>query len=98
MSTGPEPPEIAAERARERLHEEIERVRVGLEEMLAEQGGDPGKGRIDRLEERLFRLEGRLDQVEQDRRHAEWRIYSGIERQLDDLLREMRALADRLSR
>jgi hypothetical protein len=33
----PEPPEVAAERARERLHEEIERVRVGVEEMLAEQ-------------------------------------------------------------
>jgi chromosome segregation ATPase len=42
VSTGPEPPEVAAERARERLHEEIERVRVGVEEMLAEQenGGD----------------------------------------------------------
>jgi flagellar capping protein FliD len=42
MSTNPDPPEIAAERARERLHEEIERVRVGVEEMLAEQenGGD----------------------------------------------------------
>lgn len=98
MSTGPEPPEAAAERARERLHEEIDRIRVGLEEMLAEQGGDPNRGRIDRLEERLFRLEGRLEQVEQDRRHAEWRIYTNIERQLDDLLREMRALADRLSR
>ncbi|HET7484185.1 MAG TPA: hypothetical protein VFJ64_02290 [Solirubrobacterales bacterium] len=36
MST-PDPPEVAAERARERLHEEIERVRVGVEEMLAEQ-------------------------------------------------------------
>ncbi|HVY77531.1 MAG TPA: hypothetical protein VG898_03395 [Solirubrobacterales bacterium] len=34
----PEPPEVAAERARERLHQEIERVRVGVEEMLAEQG------------------------------------------------------------
>lgn len=33
----PEPPEVAAERARERLHEEIERVRVGVEEMLSEQ-------------------------------------------------------------
>ena len=30
-------PEVAAERARERLHEEIERVRSGVEEMLAEQ-------------------------------------------------------------
>jgi hypothetical protein len=98
VSTGPESPEVAAERARERLREEIERVRVGLEEMLAEQGGDPNRGRIDRLEERLFRLEGRLDQVEQDRRHAEWRIYTNIEAQLDNLLREMRALGDRLSR
>jgi chromosome segregation ATPase len=33
-----EPPAVAAERARERLHEEIERVRVGVEDMLAEQG------------------------------------------------------------
>jgi hypothetical protein len=34
----PDPPEVAAERARERLHEEIERVRTGVEEMLSEQG------------------------------------------------------------
>jgi chromosome segregation ATPase len=42
VSSLPDPPEVAAERARERLHEEIERVRVGVEEMLAEQenGGD----------------------------------------------------------
>jgi hypothetical protein len=37
VSTNPDPPEVAAERARERLHEEINRVRVGVEEMLAEQ-------------------------------------------------------------
>jgi flagellar capping protein FliD len=37
VDTSPEPPEVAAERARERLHEEIERVRTGVEEMLAEQ-------------------------------------------------------------
>lgn len=37
MNMHPDPPEVAAERARERLHEEIERVRVGVEEMLAEQ-------------------------------------------------------------
>jgi hypothetical protein len=35
----PEPPEVAADRARERLHAEIERVRSGVEEMLADQGG-----------------------------------------------------------
>jgi hypothetical protein len=38
-SGSPEPPEVAAERARERLHTEIERVRTGVEEMLAEQEG-----------------------------------------------------------
>jgi exonuclease VII large subunit len=37
VSTNPDSPEAAAERARERLHEEIERVRTGVEEMLAEQ-------------------------------------------------------------
>lgn len=37
VSTNPDPPEVAAERARERLHAEIERVRSGVEEMLAEQ-------------------------------------------------------------
>jgi len=35
----PESPEVAADRARERLHAEIERVRSGVEEMLADQGG-----------------------------------------------------------
>jgi len=39
---GSEPPEVAAERARERLHEEIERVRVGVEDMLAEQDSSAG--------------------------------------------------------
>jgi hypothetical protein len=38
VSTNPDPPEVAAERARERLHTEIERVRSGVEEMLTEQG------------------------------------------------------------
>jgi ElaB/YqjD/DUF883 family membrane-anchored ribosome-binding protein len=37
-SPTPDSPEVAAERARERLHEEIERVRTGVEEMLSEQG------------------------------------------------------------
>jgi hypothetical protein len=36
----PQDPSVAAEQARARLHEEIERVRSGVEEMLAEQGGD----------------------------------------------------------
>jgi len=122
-----DPPEVAAERARERLHEEIERVRVGVEEMLAEQenGGDADlhreldairaetnallKRRIRKTEKRLNKriakvdtrtdaLEQRLDQVEQDRKYAEWRIHTNTEAMLDGLLREVRAIADLLTR
>jgi hypothetical protein len=92
-------PSAAAAQARARLHEEIERVRIGVEEMLAEEGGgDVELRRMERLEERLLRLEGRLDQVEQDRRYAEWRIYTSIEATLDNVLRELRIVADRLAR
>jgi chromosome segregation ATPase len=121
-----DPPEVAAERARERLHEEIERVRVGVEEMLAEQeNGDPNlrheldalraetnallKRRVRKTEKRLNKriarvdartdaLEQRLDQVEQERRYAEWRIHTSTEQMLDGLLREVRAIADLLTR
>jgi hypothetical protein len=65
--------------------------------MLAEQEGGGALRRVDRLEERLLRLEGRLDQVEQERRYAEWRIHTNIEAMLDSLLREMRGIADRLA-
>jgi len=123
----PDPPEVAAERARERLHEEIERVRIGVEEMLAEQesGGDTDlhreldairaetsqlvkrrvrktekrlNKRINKIDQRTEALESRLDQVEQDRKHAEWRIHTNTEAMLDSLLREVRAIADRLTR
>ena len=134
MSVGPDPshppgtPELsaAAERARERLHEEIERVRVGVEEMLAEHGGEDDadlrreldalreetrryvKRRVRKSEKRLERsvrkvdertrkLERRLDAFEQDRRYAEWRIHTNTEAMLDGLLREVRAIADRLT-
>ena len=126
MSTNPDPPEIAAERARERLHEEIERVRVGVEEMMAEQenGGDADllreldalrdetsllvKRRVRKTEKRLNKritkidqrtelLEQRLDEVEQDRKYAEWRIHTNTEQMLDGLLREVRAIADLLA-
>lgn len=123
----PEPPEVAAERARERLHEEIERVRVGVEEMLSEQENTVNgpdlrreldairdessallKRRIRKTEKRLGKriakvdartdaLEQRLDQVEQDRRYAEWRIHTSTEQMLDGLLREVRAIADLLT-
>jgi hypothetical protein len=117
----------AAERARQRLHEEIERVRVGVEEMLAEQQGaeDPGlrreldalrketrryvkrrvrksekrlEKRVHEVSERTQELEHRLDRVEEDRRYAEWRIHTNTEQMLDGLLREIRAIADLLTR
>jgi chromosome segregation ATPase len=121
-------PEIsaAAQQARERLHEEIERVRLGVEELLDEGSGgssDDVRGELEELrletrnyvkrkvrksEKRLERslremdartdqLERRVDQVEQEREQAEWRIHNNTEAMLDDLLREVRAIADRLT-
>lgn len=128
MSMRPDPPEVAAERARERLHEEIERVRVGVEEMLAEQenGIDDRvlrreldalreetafllkrrvrktekrlNKRIDKVNARADALELRLDAVEEERKYAEWRIHTNTEAMLDSLLREIRAIADLLTR
>lgn len=80
-------PAAAAEEARARLYEEIERVRRGVEEMLGEQ----------RLGRRIEELERRLEREEQERRHAEWRIHTNTELLLDGLLRETRAIADRLA-
>ena len=112
-------PSVAAEQARARLHEEIERVRVGVEEMLTEQeGGDADlrreldaireetrgyvKKRVDKSEKRtakrLGKLERRIDQVEADRKYAEWRIHTNTEAMLDSLLKEVRAIADLLTR
>jgi 3-methyladenine DNA glycosylase AlkC len=114
-------PSAAAEQARQRLHEEIERVRTGVEEMLAEQGRDHDhpelrreleeiraetkryvKKRIGkaerRIDKRLGKLERRIDQVETDRQHAEWRIHTNTEQMLDSLLKEVRAIADLLTR
>jgi len=119
VSAGPDP-SVAAEQARARLHEEIERVRVGVEEMLAEQegGGDAElrreldrireetrryvKKRVrkteQRLDKRIDKLSRRIDQIEQDRQYAEWRIHTNTEQMLDGLLREIKAIADLLAR
>lgn len=114
----PHDPSAAAEQARIRLHEEIERVRLGVEEMIAEQGGDAQlrkeldeiraetrryvKKRVGKLErrtdKRLGKIERRIDQVEADRQHAEWRIHTNTEQMLDGLLKEVRAIADLLTR
>jgi hypothetical protein len=76
MST-PDPPEVAAERARERLHEEIERVRLGVEEMLAEQesGGDPDLHReLDAIRAETIQL------VKRRARRTEKRLNKRIDR------------------
>jgi len=107
-------PAVAAEQARARLHEEIERVRSGVEEMLTEQDDNAAlrqelqemkqyvKKRVrkseKRTEKRLSKLESRIDQVEADRQHAEWRLHTNTEQMLDGLLNELRAIGDLLSR
>jgi chromosome segregation ATPase len=127
---GSEPPiSLAAERARAQLHEEIERVRNGVEEMLAEQTAAGASDdelrreldtlredtrlyvkkrtkrterklerRIDGVEERTVRLEARIDEVEAERAAAEVRIHTATERMLDEVLVELRAIANLFSR
>ena len=127
---GDKPPiSIAAERARAQLHDEIERVRAGVEEMLAEQSAAGASDeelrreldalredtrlyvkkrakrterkldrRIDGVEDRTERLEARIDQVEADRAAAELRIHTATESMLDELLREIRTIAELLTR
>ena len=110
-------PSVAAEQARQRLHEEIERVRAGVEEMLSEQGNDDADlrreldalredtrlyvkkrlGKVEkRMDKRVAKLERRIDQVEQDRKLAEWRIHTNTEQMLDGLLGEVKGISDRL--
>lgn len=116
-------PSAAADQARQRLHEEIERVRSGVEEMLSEQGADDAELRREldairdetlretrayvkkrvgkaekRMDKRVGKLERRIDQVEQERKYAEWRIHTNNEQMLDGLLKEVRAIADLLTR
>jgi hypothetical protein len=123
------PISLAAERARAQLHEEIERVRSGVEEMLSEQAAAGAEdealrreldalredtrlyvkkrtkrverkfgGRIDGVEQRTERLEARIDEVEADRAAAEVRIHAQTERLLDELLAELRSIAELFAR
>jgi hypothetical protein len=104
MNAGQDPPagdpSATAAQARESLREEIDRVRTDVAGMITDQGNgeEVPRGRIGHLEQRLLRLEGRVDQVEQERRYAEWRMYTNVEKLLDDVLRELRTVADRLTR
>ena len=141
MSAAPDPvdPDVpagtpdfsqSAQVARQRLHEEIERVRLGVEEMLDEQvrGGSAAaadtrreldelrietRGYVKRkvrksekrlarsmreLDDRTDRLERRIDKVEADREAAEVRIHNNTEMMLDGLLRDVREIANLLTR
>jgi hypothetical protein len=75
-------PSLAAEQARARLHEEIERVRVGVEEMLAEQeGGDADLRReLDAIREETRRYVRK--RVRKGEKRAEKRIVK-LERRFD---------------
>jgi hypothetical protein len=53
--------------------------------------------RIDKVDARTNALAARLDEVEQERKYAEWRIHANNEAMLDGLLREVRAIADLLT-
>jgi hypothetical protein len=52
--------------------------------------------RVSRLEDRTAALEQRLNSMDAERRMTEWRIHTDTEQMLDGLLREVRAIADRL--
>lgn len=54
--------------------------------------------RIGKLAERTEALEQRFEQAQQERQYAEWRIHTNTEQMLDGLLREVRAIADLLTR
>jgi chromosome segregation ATPase len=127
--SGEQPPiSLAAARARAQLHQEIERVRTGVEEMLSEQSAAGAEDealrreldalredtrlyvkkrtkrterkldrRIDGVEARTDRLETRIDEVEAERAAAEVRIHSATEQMLDELLRELRTIAELLT-
>ncbi len=53
---------------------------------------------VGKLDERTRELERRFEAFEQDRKYAEWRIHTNTEAMLDGLLREVRAIADLLTK
>jgi chromosome segregation ATPase len=97
MSTDPEPagspgPEVseAAQLARLRLHEEIERVRRGVEEMLDERGGGSRGGGGDR------ELRRELEELRLETRTYVKRKVRKSEKRLRRSVRELEARADEL--
>jgi transcription initiation factor IIE alpha subunit len=86
VSSSAHDPSVAAEQARARLHEEIERVRVGVEDMLAEHENLPGAEELRRELDRL-RAETRR-YVKKRVRKSEKRVGQRIdklERRIDEV-------------
>ena len=85
-------PSDAAKLARERLHEEIERVRIGVEEMLAEQEGSRIQGRGVNAEE----LRRELDQLRIETRSYVKRRVRKSEKRIRRTVRDLEARSERL--
>jgi hypothetical protein len=85
-------PSEAATLARERLHEEIERVRIGVEEMLAEQEGRRGQGQGVDAEE----LRRELDELRIETRGYVKRRVRKAEKRIRRSVRDLEARSDRL--
>ncbi len=87
------------ERARQRLHEEIERVRSGVEEMLAEQQGEEDSD----LRREFDALQRELDTLRQETRsYVKRRVRKGEKRlekkvsQVDDRTRQLERRLDQV--
>jgi hypothetical protein len=85
-------PSDAAKLARERLHEEIERVRIGVEEMLAEQEGVRIHGQGVNAEE----LRRELDQLRIETRGYVKRRVRKSEKRIRRTVRDLEARSERL--
>jgi hypothetical protein len=85
-------PSEAATLARERLHEEIERVRIGVEEMLAEQEGRRSQGTGVNAED----LRRELDELRIETRSYVKRRVRKAEKRIRRSVRELEARSDRL--
>ena len=78
---------VSADRARAQLHEEIERVRVGVEEMLAEQSGPPDA-----------EIQRELDNLREDTRLFVKKRLRKSEKRLDRSIRKIDERTDKLEK
>jgi hypothetical protein len=85
-------PSEAAKLARERLHDEIERVRIGVEEMLAEQEGGRVHGQGVNAEE----MRRELDELRIETRSYVKRRVRKSEKRIRRSVRDLEARSDRL--